>query len=135
MFVLEREKTNPAYGEHFALSYVSDSKVPILYHKSKSIQLVFVYTMSPSIYHEFKSMGRYTNICKIGQAGTTKMAFLNDTLFPKMMCFVYLYRLLIYLSNMVKLPNYCKLCFYQISIFHIPCLTADHVGTSVLSKI
>ena len=36
---------------------------------------------------------------------------------------------------MVKLPNISKLFFYQISTFHCPCLTADHVGTSVLGEI
>ena len=53
---------------------------------------------------------------------------------PKMMCFIYLYMLWINLSSMVKLPNFCKLFFYQLSNFHCPCLTADHVGTSGLGK-
>ena len=35
---------------------MSNSRVPILYHESKSIQWVLVYTMSSSLYHEFKSI-------------------------------------------------------------------------------
>ena len=34
----EHAGKNPAYGQHSALSYASDSIVPILYHESKSIQ-------------------------------------------------------------------------------------------------
>ena len=61
--------------------------------------------------------------------------FLNANLCPKFMCFIYLYRLWIYLNNMVKLTNFCRLFFYQMSTFHCPCLTADHIGTSVLGEI
>ena len=48
---------NPAYGQHSALLYMSDSRVPID-HESKFIQWVLIYTMSPSLYHEFKSIPR-----------------------------------------------------------------------------
>ena len=54
---------------------------------------------------------------------------------PKIMCFVHLYRLWIYFRNMVKLPKFWKMFFYQISTFHCPCLTTDHIGTSVLGEI
>ena len=47
---------NPAYRQHSALSYMSDSREPILYHESKSIPWVLVYTMSPSLYYEFQSI-------------------------------------------------------------------------------
>ena len=36
----KKSEKNPAYGQHSALSYVSDSRVRILYHASKSIQWV-----------------------------------------------------------------------------------------------
>ena len=51
------------------------------------------------------------------------------------MCFVLFHRLWIYLGNMVKLPELCKLFLYQTSTFHCPCLTANHVGTSVLGEL
>ena len=52
------KKKNLACGKHFALLYVCDSRVPILYHVSKSIPWVLsipwvhVYTMSLCQYHE-----------------------------------------------------------------------------------
>ena len=36
---------------------------------------------------------------------------------PKIVCFIYLQRLWINLSSMFKLPNFCKLFFYQLSTF------------------
>ena len=65
--VIWRRK-NSAYGQHSALSYVYDSGVPKLYHKSESnhgfcqyyesmsIPWVHVYTMSPCLYHESMSI-------------------------------------------------------------------------------
>ena len=45
---------NPMYRQHSALLYVSDSRVPIIYHESKSLPWVQVYTVSPTLYHEPK---------------------------------------------------------------------------------
>ena len=36
---------------------------------------------------------------------------------------------------MVKLPNLYKLFFFQLSTFHCPCLTPDHVEKSGLGEI
>ena len=38
--LIKRKAENTAYGQHMALSYMSDSGVPILYHESKSISWV-----------------------------------------------------------------------------------------------
>ena len=37
-------------------TWPSDSRVPILYHESKSVEWVFIYIISPSLYNEFKSI-------------------------------------------------------------------------------
>ena len=53
---------NPAYGQHLTLSYVCDSRIPILNHESKSIPWVLsipwvhVYSMSTCQYHESMSI-------------------------------------------------------------------------------
>ena len=75
-------KKNPAYGQHLALLYVSDSGVPMLYpcvyvntmgmvnsmsqcpyNESLSITWVHAYTMSPCLYHKSKS-SNYRNTKK-----------------------------------------------------------------------
>ena len=59
---LKCNKKNPAYGQHSALLYVCDSRVPILYHgccqyhKSMSIPWVLANTMSPCWYHKSNSI-------------------------------------------------------------------------------
>ena len=81
--------------------------------------------------------GIYANIYTMGQAGKTKIAFFSDNLCSKMMCYVHLNWLWVYLSKMVKLPKFflTVFFFYQISIFLCPCLTTDHVETSVKGEI
>ena len=43
---LNRKRKNPAYGQHSALLYMCDSKVPILYHESWSIPWVLFWTLN-----------------------------------------------------------------------------------------
>ena len=47
-------KKNPAYLQHSALLYACVSRLPILYHESKSIPWIKVYTTSQRFYHESK---------------------------------------------------------------------------------
>ena len=43
------------------------------------------------------------------------------------MCVIQIYRVLVYLSIVVELPNFCKMFFYQMSTSHCPCLTTYYV--------
>ena len=72
---------------------------------------------------------------RLVRQGLPKWHFLKCLSLSKNNMFIYLYRLWIYLNNMVKLPNSYTLYFYQMSTFHCPCLTANHIGTSVLVDI
>ena len=67
-------------------------------------------------------------VCKnlYNQSGrdTKHAIFLNANFCPKLMRFIQIYRVWVYLSIVVGLPHFCKVFFYQMSTSHCPCLTA-----------
>ena len=56
--------TNPAYGQHSAISYVCLSRIPILYHESNSTPWVVVNTKSLCQYNKSLSIP-WVHVCTL----------------------------------------------------------------------